>query len=76
MSREDREQFSERGSPLPESRRRRLEVAIERYGVRRIIAATGVREQTIYRCLGRGPVYAYTDQKLTAGLNELEREAP
>jgi hypothetical protein len=65
----------ERGSPIPESRRRRLELAVERYGVKRVIEATGVREQTLYRVLAKGSVYSCTDRYLTVGLDLLEREA-
>lgn len=69
-------QTSERGSELTEARRRRLERAFEVYGLRRVIAATGVCENTLWRARAGGRIYHGTELAIDQGLVRLEREAP
>ena len=65
-----------RASALPESLRSRLERAVDAYGMKRVIKATGAAEGTTWRALARGTVYASTANAFAHGLDALEREAP
>jgi len=69
-------QTSERGSELTEARRRRLEIATDVYGLRRVLDATGVAEGTYWRARAGGRLYHGTTLAIDQGLDALESEAP
>jgi hypothetical protein len=66
----------QRASAIAESRRSRLQRAVDRIGKERVLQATGLAEGTLWRALARGPLYRSTCLAIDAGLDLLEREAP
>jgi hypothetical protein len=63
----------DRATSLAESRRSRLERAVERHGKGRVLATAGIVEGTLWRALARGPLYRSTAVAIDAALDMLER---
>ena len=66
----------ERATALAESRKRRLEQAVERHGKTRVLDAAGIVEGTLWRALAGGPLYRSTCCAIDAALQQLERGTP
>jgi hypothetical protein len=62
-----------RASELAASQRARLARAREAYGVPRIVEATGVSENTLWKAIAGGRLYNGSWAAIERGLNELER---
>ena len=64
-----------RASALAESRRRALELAVERHGKARVLKVTGISEPTFWRAVAGGPLYRGTCVIIDQALAELESAA-
>ena len=69
-------QNSERGRELAEDRRRRLKRAVERHGIKLVVARLDLAEGTVWRACAGGRLYHGTEVAIDQGLAALECAAP